>query len=56
MLLSWQAVEAATLSLSPGTGVYTAGGTFTARVVVNTAGESVNAAEEPYGLIRIVSQ
>jgi len=36
---------AATLSVSPGTGVYTAGQTFTARVVVNTAGANVNAAE-----------
>lgn len=38
-------VEAATLSLSPDTGVYTTGGTFTARVVINTQGESINAAE-----------
>jgi len=37
--------EAATLSVSPGTGVYTAGQTFTARVVVNTSGQTVNAAE-----------
>jgi hypothetical protein len=36
---------AASLSLSPATGVYTAGGTFTARVVVNTAGASINAAD-----------
>lgn len=38
-------VEAATLSVSPSTGVYTAGQTFTARVVVNTAGDTINAAE-----------
>ena len=37
--------EAATLSVSPGTGVYTAGQTFTVRVVVNTAGANINAAE-----------
>lgn len=37
--------HAATLSLSPSTGVYTAGATFTTRVVVNTAGEPINAAE-----------
>jgi hypothetical protein len=36
---------AATLSVSPGTGVYTAGQTFTARVVVNTSGKNINAAE-----------
>jgi len=36
---------AATLSVSPGTGVYTAGQTFTARIVVNTSGESINAAD-----------
>ncbi len=36
---------AATLSVSPGTGVYTAGQTFTARVVVNTSGANINAAE-----------
>lgn len=38
-------ILAATLSITPGTGVYTAGATFTARVVVNTAGKSINAAE-----------
>lgn len=37
--------HAATLSLSPGTGVYTAGSTFTAKVVVNTSGASINAAD-----------
>ncbi len=36
---------AATLSVSPNTAVYTAGQTFTARVVVNTAGQKINAAE-----------
>lgn len=36
---------AATLSVTPATGVYNAGATFTARVVVNTAGKSINAAE-----------
>lgn len=37
--------QAATLSLSPNTGVYSAGSTFTVRAVVNTAGKSINAAE-----------
>jgi hypothetical protein len=37
--------NAASLSLSPSTGVYAAGATFTARVVVNTSGQPVNAAE-----------
>lgn len=37
--------EAATLSLSPGTGVYTAGATFTATVILNTQGAPVNAAD-----------
>lgn len=37
--------EAATLSVSPSTGVYTSGGSFTARVVVNTSGVGINAAE-----------
>lgn len=36
---------AATLSISPDTGVYTSGGTFTVSVVLNTAGDPVNAAE-----------
>lgn len=39
------AAQAATLSLSPATGVYTVGQTFTARVLVNTAGQKINAAE-----------
>lgn len=36
---------AATLSVSPSTGVYGAGTNFTIRVVVNSAGKSINAAE-----------
>tara|TARA_B100000745_G_C20146145_1_gene393029 strand:+ start:524 stop:2266 length:1743 start_codon:yes stop_codon:yes gene_type:complete len=39
------AAQAATLSVSPSTGVYTAGQTFTARVTVNTSGQTINAAE-----------
>jgi hypothetical protein len=39
------AAEAATLSVSPGTGVYTSNSTFTVKVVVNTSGKSINAAE-----------
>ncbi len=38
-------VEAASLTLSPATGVYTTNASFTARVVVNTQGKSINAAE-----------
>jgi len=38
-------VSAASLSLSPNTGVYTAGGTFTVQVKVNTDGKPVNASE-----------
>ncbi len=37
--------SAATLSVTPDTGVYTAGGTFSARVIINTEGAPVNAAE-----------
>lgn len=37
--------EAATVSVSPGTGVYSSGTTFTARVIVNSSGQSINAAE-----------
>jgi Sec-independent protein translocase protein TatA len=37
--------SAATLSLSPSTGVYTAGSTFTASVKVNTNGAAINAAD-----------
>ncbi|MCA9365724.1 hypothetical protein KC723_02420 [Candidatus Kaiserbacteria bacterium] len=40
-----QIADAAKLSLSPGTGVYTAGGTFTVRVILNTEGQPVNAAD-----------
>lgn len=40
-----QAASAATLSLTPPTGVYSVGGTFSARVVVNTGGKPINAAE-----------
>lgn len=36
---------ASTLSVSPQTGVYTVGGTFTANVSINTAGAAINAAE-----------
>lgn len=44
LCFAWSA-QAASLSLSPGTGVYTAGSTFTARVTVNTNGASINAAD-----------
>lgn len=37
--------EAATLSLVPGTGVYSTGQTFTVSILVNTAGVAINAAE-----------
>lgn len=37
--------EAASLSLSPNTGVYTSGSTFSVKVIVNTDGQSINAAE-----------
>lgn len=36
---------ASTLSLTPATGVYTTGSTFTVRVVVNTKGAAINAAD-----------
>lgn len=39
------AAEAATLSLSPSTGVYNTGSTFTVRVMVNSGGKPINAAE-----------
>ena len=45
LLLVAPSVYAATLSITPATGVYTAGQTFTARVVVNTSGKKINAAE-----------
>lgn len=38
-------VSAASLAITPNTGVYTSNGTFTAKVVVNTDGQAVNAAE-----------
>lgn len=37
--------HAATLNVSPSTGVYTSGSTFTVRVTLNTQGKAVNAAE-----------
>lgn len=37
--------EAASLSLSPSTGVYQANSTFSVRVLVNTQGQSINAAD-----------
>jgi Cohesin domain len=37
--------SAATLSVSPGTGVYNTGSTFTVRVMVNSSGKPINAAE-----------
>ena len=40
-----QSLYAATLKLSPETGVYTVGGIFTANILVNTAGKPINAAE-----------
>lgn len=43
--VSFLSAYAATLSVSPGTGVYTAGSTFTVRVAINTNGKAVNAAE-----------
>lgn len=44
-IVSASVAEAASLSLSPSTGVYTANGTFSVRVLVNTGGSAVNAAE-----------
>ncbi len=45
-LLGWSGFAyAATLSVAPATGVYSSGQTFTASVVVNTQGQSINAAE-----------
>lgn len=44
--LLWpQLILAATLSVSPATGVYTTGSTFTVTVVVNTDGKAINAAD-----------
>lgn len=39
------AVDAATLSISPSTGVYSTGSTFTVNVLVNTTSQNVNAAD-----------
>jgi Cohesin domain len=39
------AAQAATLSVSPSTGVYSTGSTFTVRVLVNSGGKSINAAD-----------
>lgn len=44
-LFSTASALAATLSVSPGTGVYSTGSTFTVRVNVNSSGASINAAE-----------
>jgi Cohesin domain/Bacterial Ig-like domain len=44
-LLSFQTADAATLSASPSTGVYTTGSNFTVTVLVNTESKSINAAE-----------
>ncbi len=44
-ILSAQSAHAATLKLSPETGVYTVGNTFTVRVVVNTQNKTINAAD-----------
>ncbi len=44
-LFSHTAYAAGSLVLSPPTGVYTAGSTFTVRVLVNTDGSAINAAE-----------
>ncbi|MCA9361242.1 hypothetical protein KC845_01650 [Candidatus Kaiserbacteria bacterium] len=41
----FQFAEAATLSLSPNTGVYTSGQTFSVSVRINTEGKPINAAE-----------
>ncbi len=46
LFLLWAGMaSASTLSLSPATGVYSSGQTFTVNVVVNTQGQSINAAE-----------
>lgn len=44
-LLTLDTIEAATLSASPSTGVYTTGSNFTVSVLVNTESKSINAAE-----------
>ncbi len=45
LLLVPGVIFAASLSVAPATGVYTAGNTFSVKVAVNTAGQSINAAE-----------
>ncbi len=45
LLASASAAEAASLSLSPSTGVYSVGSTFSSQVRVNTNGKPVNAAD-----------
>lgn len=40
-----KSAEAASLQLSPNTGVYTVGGVFTANIIINTQGKAVNAAD-----------
>ncbi len=44
-LLLPQAIQAATLAVTPASGVYTTGSTFTVQVIVNTAGKPINAAD-----------
>ncbi len=44
-IASVQSAHAAILKISPSTGVYTAGTTFTASVLLNTEGKAVNAAD-----------
>jgi len=44
-LVSAVAADAAALRITPDTGVYQVGNTFTARVQIATQGQSVNAAE-----------
>ncbi len=43
--LNTAVAAAASLSVSPTTGVYTTGSPFTVRIILNTAGQAVNAAE-----------
>lgn len=45
MLFSYEFAQAATLLVSPNTGVYSVNNVFTARVVINTMGQAINAAE-----------
>jgi hypothetical protein len=48
-LFSVSTADAATLRLSPETGVYTAGSTFTASILINTQGKPINAADAELG-------